>query len=68
MTIATRPIRIPEICVLLSFSLNKSAPAKVVMITIPPFATGKNTALGITAESETLRRIYMQPVIPESNT
>ena len=50
--IATRPTKIPVIWVLLSFSAKKSFPVIVDKITIAPFETGKNTALGMTAESE----------------
>ena len=65
MIIAMSPTKIPVICVLLSFSEKKSFPVMVDKITIAPFETGKNTALGIIAESERLSLIYMQLTSPQ---
>ena len=62
---ATHPNSIPEICILLSFSLNKSLPPMVERITIPPLLTGKNMALGIMFESVRFILMYMQLAKPQ---
>ena len=61
ITIAINPTTIPNHCSLLNFSLNNKYPKKVDKITNEPFATGKNIALGIIADSERLILIYAQP-------
>lgn len=62
---AISPIKIPVICILLSFSEKKSFPVSVDKITIAPFETGKNIALGITADKERLSLMYTQLTIPQ---